>query len=322
MKLSIIVPAYNVESYVESCLESCCQDKTQLGLDYEVIVVNDGSTDDTSRILKIVQERYPQIRIFEQKNQGLSVARNVGVALAKGEYVWFVDGDDRIAPDCLDGLIRVLDGSDAVQILAFKVQEGIYSPEGSAFPTEEILVGKDVLVSRKFSWQAPYTVYRRLFLVEHNLSFFPGIYHEDMEFTPRAYLCANRVISYPHRIYHHIYNPRSITRVVNPKRCFDLLKVAESLRDAALGVEERNVKVVWRSFVAINVVQAVVLASWIGNTSDRNMFLGELRQHQKLFFEMLKAKEIRYKIYAIFLISLGRLPFVLEMGSWCLSKLN
>ena len=114
MMLSIIIPVYNVERYVEKCIRSCeMQDVT----DFELVVVNDGSTDNSLSIVEQVSKEYENIAIITQKNQGLSAARNAGLQVARGEYVWFVDSDDWIEPNCLGRITKKLkDGLDILQL--------------------------------------------------------------------------------------------------------------------------------------------------------------------------------------------------------------
>ena len=100
MKLSIIVPMYNVELYIEKCLLSCLNQDLPAS-DYEIIVVNDGSPDSSLAIAERIASLYDNLTIVSQKNAGLSAARNKALSLAKGKYVWFVDSDDRIQENCL-----------------------------------------------------------------------------------------------------------------------------------------------------------------------------------------------------------------------------
>mgnify|MGYP001006884620 CR=1 FL=1 len=98
--ISLIAPAYNVEKYIEACVHSC--ENQDLPRDsYEIIIVNDGSTDSTYSTIERLSGVYENIRIVTQKNQGLSVARNNGFKLARGKYVWFIDSDDCISSNCL-----------------------------------------------------------------------------------------------------------------------------------------------------------------------------------------------------------------------------
>ena len=96
-KLSLILPVYNVETYLTPCLESLvCQSFH----DMEIIAVNDGSTDRSPEILKDFKSRFPEkIKVFTTENRGVSHARNYGFSKASGEYVWFIDSDDFIEPD-------------------------------------------------------------------------------------------------------------------------------------------------------------------------------------------------------------------------------
>ena len=97
--VSIIMPVYNVEKYLEKTLESV---KAQSFQNYELIAINDGSTDKSFEILKMYQDRMPQLYIMDQKNSGVSTARNRGIKRATGEYVCFLDADDQLSPDYLE----------------------------------------------------------------------------------------------------------------------------------------------------------------------------------------------------------------------------
>ncbi len=107
MKISIILPVFNVEKYLCNCLDSCVKQKDAvLNKDYEIICINDGSTDGSSDILKQYEELY-DIKVFSYDNGGLSVARNRGTILASGDYIWWIDSDDYIAGDAICQLIKV-----------------------------------------------------------------------------------------------------------------------------------------------------------------------------------------------------------------------
>src|SRR3712207_8085200 len=108
MKLSIIIPAYNVEQYIEKCLISTQVQEVEKGA-YEVLVIVDGAKDRSLEIAQNVARRYTNIRVIYQENEGLSGARNNGLKAAIGEYVWFVDSDDWIEENCLTGIFQKLD---------------------------------------------------------------------------------------------------------------------------------------------------------------------------------------------------------------------
>lgn len=100
MLVSIIIPVYNLETYICRCLDSCLN-QILIDEEFEIICVDDGSNDRSLEILNEYQENYSCIRVFKQIHEGASAARNKGIKVARGEYIWFVDGDDWIAENSL-----------------------------------------------------------------------------------------------------------------------------------------------------------------------------------------------------------------------------
>ena len=111
MLLSIIIPVYNIEDYIQRCLDSCLAQNANS--EYEIICVNDGSTDSSLKILREYENKYPNIIVIDKPNGGVSSARNMGINVARGEYIWFVDGDDWIAENSIDEIEKVLNNSDS-----------------------------------------------------------------------------------------------------------------------------------------------------------------------------------------------------------------
>lgn len=224
MILSIIIPVYNVEPFVEKCIRSCeAQDVSKD--DYEIVVVNDGSKDKSLDVVNRVANEFENIRVFSQANAGLSAARNTGMREAKGEYYMFVDSDDWIAENCLSKLIGKLrkERPDALAICAANVING-ENKRRQSYPDETPISGRDLLV-KGVSPCAPFSIWSADFFKKHNLAFFEGIFHEDSEFTPRAYYFADKVSFTNDIIYYVRQNPNSITRSANPKKSFDLVNV-------------------------------------------------------------------------------------------------
>lgn len=233
LKLSIVIPVYNVEQYVAKCLDSCVNQDLPLD-EYEIIVVNDGTPDNSVQIVEEYMQEYSNIRIVNRENGGLSAARNTGLKEAKGEYVWFVDSDDWIEPNVLKSLIdRAC--KDKLDVLCFNLQ--LTFPDGRKqkyFVSHEeggrIYNGKDFVCSVSMPPAAWVAFYRREFLSCHSLSFYDGILHEDQEFTPRAYYLAERISFINDIVYN--YNQREggiMKSKQNVRRCKDLLTVADSL---------------------------------------------------------------------------------------------
>ena len=121
--ISVIVPVYNVEPYLRKCLDSIVN---QTYRDFEILIIDDGSTDGSGRICDEYAEKDSRIKVFHTENRGLSCARNLGLAEAKGEWIGFVDSDDWIEPDMYEVLIRRAEetGADVVECSHYKELDG------------------------------------------------------------------------------------------------------------------------------------------------------------------------------------------------------
>ena len=112
MQLSIIIPVYKVEKYIRDTLQSIYRQQYDENL-FEVIVINDGTPDDSMRIVAEFTNKHANLHIINQKNQGLSCARNAGLKIAQGEYVWFVDSDDTVTEESIGKVIECIERSKA-----------------------------------------------------------------------------------------------------------------------------------------------------------------------------------------------------------------
>lgn len=229
MRFSIIVPVYNVELYLEQCLESL---RTQDYSDYEVICVNDGSTDHSREILTEWQSRFPKMKIIDRENGGLSAARNTGLQAATGDYVVFVDSDDWVEASMLSTLAKVTDGNDMVCFACRRTDNNAHDtlqPEQSGgweYYNRHALEHREVAFV--CVWQR---CYRWSFLIENNLCFREGILHEDNEFTPRACLKANKVTVIPDVLYNYRVRPGSIMTTRGMKSKESLILIGNDLSE-------------------------------------------------------------------------------------------
>ena len=112
MRLSIIIPAYNAGKYLERCVSSC-EEQSVPQDEFEIIVVNDGSKDNTLEVAESLADKYSNLRIFSKENGGSSSARNMGLDHAKGDYITFVDSDDYLLPGKLAAVLSVAENNSA-----------------------------------------------------------------------------------------------------------------------------------------------------------------------------------------------------------------
>lgn len=239
MRLSIIIPVYNVEQYLRKCLDSVLQQDIPHE-EYEVIVVNDGSPDDSVGVVKKVQEvqmvqkGFTNIKLVNRENGGLSAARNTGLEHAQGEYVWFVDSDDWIEPNCISSLLTYAE-DNYLDVHCFGLQLAFedgkkekytvsYEKNGYVYNGDEFICKVGMPPT---AWAA---LYRKDFLFNNKLRFMEGILHEDQEFTPRAYYLAKRIAYTDQVVYNYLQRTGSIMKSdQSSKRCKDMLVIADSL---------------------------------------------------------------------------------------------
>lgn len=197
MKFSLIVPVYNVEAYIEECLQSVLKQTYQE--EVECILINDGTQDGSMDVVKRVLTDYTgpiEFRIFNhEKNKGLSAARNTGIMAACGEYVYFLDSDDEILPDCLQKFLMILDKYPGIDFIIGGMQ---VSGADIVFPlfSEPIVYGEEIFtdyVYQKWNAMACNKLINRKMLIEKKLFFAEGRLHEDLVFSFELALCASRM---------------------------------------------------------------------------------------------------------------------------------
>lgn len=227
MKLSIIIPAFNLEDYIERCLESILE---QAFVDFEIIIVNDGSSDKTLDICKLFANRDNRINIFTQENSGVSVARNVGLKVARGEWVCFVDGDDWIAPDSF-GKIFANDSLDCdIAIARCFVNDGTnVAMEKYRFPPSlgiDVYGGLQTAVELNYFRGSIWGVfYKRDFIMKNNIFFPLNIRNgEDTIFFSLSTIYAQRVRFLEVEYYYVFEREGSASRSWNFERVINLVK--------------------------------------------------------------------------------------------------
>ncbi|MBQ2982160.1 MAG: glycosyltransferase [Lachnospiraceae bacterium] len=226
-KISIIVPVYNTERYIRQCLDSVL---TQCFKNYEIVCVNDGSTDGSLGILKEYQKNDERVRIITTENGGLSAARNIGVQSAAGEYICYLDSDDMLENGALERMSYAIDDgyADVIGYNARLIYENEFTKEmynKDAYYNRkgdygDIVSGAKLFASmiekNEFIETAWLMLIKKEYLEKNNICFYEGILHEDVLYAVQCYLNANKIkyvedINYIYRIRENSIMTRSIT---------------------------------------------------------------------------------------------------------------
>lgn len=218
--VSIIVPVYNVEKYLATCLNSILQ----CGLaddEMQILIVDDETPDNSMAIANDFASRHSFIKIISQKNKGLGGARNTGITHAEGQYLMFLDSDDWILPGVLPELARYAISKN-LDVLEFACQ-GIM-PDGSVAysynfdSSGQVMDGVNHYQQIQINNSACNKLYSSKFLNDNQLYFLERIFIEDFEFNNRVFLTARRVEAVPKMLGQYLQSPDSITRNSNPQK--------------------------------------------------------------------------------------------------------
>jgi len=227
IKISVVVAVYNIEDYICHCLDSIIKQTYQ---PFEIILVDDGSTDKSGKICDEYSKNNFLIRVIHKKNAGLSVARNTGIKESKGDYIYFIDGDDWIEPFSIESFVNILskygkcdyihwrmkivshiDGSQRVDD-CYIDNKWAYGKTGMEVFAEHIRRNHEIRLGIK-------GLYSRDFLIENSLYNVPGLYSEDQEFTPRVFYHAQKVLGNDFPGYCYRENrPGSLVNTLNLKK--------------------------------------------------------------------------------------------------------
>ena len=302
MKLSIIVPVYGVEKYIAECIQSFIDNLGRASTEVEVIVVDDGSKDKSIDIAKSIASDYPYFRFLSQTNQGLSMARNNGLEASCGDYVWFVDSDDIISDGIVKTILDAIRRFQTIDMFELKyelVPEDVdikaLSKIKGLQQSFSIITGKERFVGG-FTTPVPFHVYRRAFLNEHKLRMYPGIYHEDSEFTPRAVWLAKQVAEIQNVAYYYRQRGKSIMTTPNPQKGENYIFVAHRLQDffdsQDADVETRAIISDYIAMTYCNGLNNVIGA----NANDRKRVAKAAYEHRDVLRSLKNAIQMKYRV--------------------------
>lgn len=220
-KVSVIIPAYNTESYMSECLESLVHQTLE---EIEIIIVDDGSKDNTLQILKEYEKEYPEkVRVFHKENGGQASARNLALEHATGEYLGFVDSDDWVSLDMYEKMYQKAKAENADVVVCNMTEH---------FPEKEVChVYNNAKHKLDYAGSSCNKIFRRIFAAG---IFFPqGLWYEDFEYSAIQLMKANQVSFVDEGLYHYNCRPGSTMHNENAHKNKDILTVLNHISNYA-----------------------------------------------------------------------------------------
>ncbi|CEN33978.1 glycosyltransferase family 2 protein [Capnocytophaga cynodegmi] len=294
MQLSIIIPVYNTEKYLERCVTSLF-DQNLILEEFEVILVNDGSTDSSLLICNQLAKKHQNIKVYNQENQGQSVARNVGLKHAVGKYIYFIDSDDFLDSGYLNDFIHIIE-KEKLDFLGFQLYNTsqAYTPSNTT-ETLEIEVegsGLHIIGQHNYYNGSCWFIFERT--IAKNLFFEEGRLCEDIIFTTLLLLKVKNGRVYRNQIYGYFNNDKSTIKTKDPVRSKkineDMFYVAQRFSKI---IEQTGLKGNRKVFYRLKTRQESYTYFAIVR------FLRSKRKYSELEFFLSNLKECKYPAYPI-----------------------
>lgn len=238
IKFSIIVPVYNVESYLAKCIESLLQQNYE---NYEILLIDDFSKDNSTKIMREYQKKNEKIKCFyNKKNMGLSDTRNLGISESEGDYLLFIDSDDYVDNNFMTLIAETIEKQESPDVIycgfyqeyknIIEKKYGFVSPKKKLYDSEDFLISE--LSKRNLYAPACFAVYKRKIIIENNIRFESGLLHEDELWTPNILFFAKKIYTSDICFYHYVRRDNSITKAKDKtKNGLDLLIIAKKIKE-------------------------------------------------------------------------------------------
>ena len=283
-KATVVVPVYNVEKYLEKCVDSIL---AQTEPDFELLLVDDGSTDGSGRLCDKLAEKDGRVRVIHQKNQGLGGARNTGIQQAQGDWLLLVDSDDWIEPQTLEKTMEagLREEADLVMFAYRSVDEGghtlrtflenVPKERGMALDAQP-----DMLLTSPSAWCR---LYRRELLERTGILFPPRVWYEDMRTTPKLLAEARQVVYLDYVGYNYLSRTGSITKNQNAARNREIV---EAFDDLLPWFQRQGLFEMYRQELCYLVVYHAYLTASVRVLliDKKHPLLGELRAYLERWF--------------------------------------
>lgn len=295
MKVSVIVPVYNVEKYLARCLDSLVNQTLE---DIEIIIVNDGSTDNCQKIINEYSKKYRNIKSFTQKNQGQAVARNVGLAHATGKYISYVDSDDYVETDMFKNLYREIENNKSDILISNIIKE----ENGNSYVFKNYWnIKKEPNKNFMTSHMGPVArLYSKEFLINNNFKFMEGVIYEDLASIPILGVYTNK-IKYINEAYYHytIRDGSSMKQKKYNKKLDDIFKVMDDL--------SRNIPDAYYEELEYLYIEHLLYSASLRfvefNKKDKFVIIRKImKEHYPKYYKNIyyKNKSIKFKIICFF----------------------
>ncbi|MDM1521195.1 glycosyltransferase family 2 protein [Myroides odoratimimus] len=236
--LSIVIPIYNVENYLRRCLTSISESRLD---NFEVIMVDDGSPDNSVVICQEFEQNDSRFKLFRKKNGGLSDARNFGFLHVDSDFVWFIDSDDFLQENSIDKVWNILNTIGSIDILLFNYSEFFefsnQRKEIRKFNNEQGILRSDSLIKKynTYGIQAWTQVYSVDFLKKNQLFFEKGYIYEDVLFNLKAYSCNPNIYVIEDVLYNYVQRDGSIMNSnISDKNIRSLIKILELINNEGI----------------------------------------------------------------------------------------
>lgn len=241
--ISVIIPVYNTEKYLRQCVDSVLAQTYQ---NLEIILVDDGSTDDSGKICDAYCKQNEKVRVIHQGNKGLSATRNIGFDYAKGEYIYFLDSDDWLLESALEKLVSAIErrNCDFAFCEAYAMEESTgrisvgqysYHRDYGVGPAKAFF--EEMLRYREFHTQQSLFLYRKNIIDRFHLRFLEGFVYEDCLFAYQIFLKSNEIVHVHELLYNRRYRRGSIMTSRYTKKKF---RSACRIYESCLEISKKN----------------------------------------------------------------------------------
>lgn len=280
IQISVIIPVYNAEKYISHCLKSLLNQGVNKRL-FEIIVIDDGSKDNSVAVVKEFEKENPQIKIYSQENKGVGAARNKGIDVAIGEYLYFIDADDYLTDNGLKYVFDCL-GNIEADLVCFKsyltntynLNELVNNKDKLQFDKGVVVDGMDYINKYGYKNEVWWYLINKKYLENLNLKFPEGVWMEDVIFTAQVLINANRVFAIPIAIHRHV---KVQTSAMNNKETKHYKKVIYDMVNAAIKYNE------------------IILNLSLNNKNKEAIKKLEIRKQSLVFFLLVRVVKSKLK---------------------------